>query len=111
MTDKPVSYYDILKITPQSSDQDIQRAYRSLALKYHPDRNPQNRRLAALRFKIITEAYAALKTKERRRIYDIMQAEQNKLSAGNDNTAPKRAGWFSRILGGLAANENEDEHR
>lgn len=110
MTDKPVSYYDILKVARGASDDDVKRAYRMLALRYHPDRHPQNRRLAALRFKIITEAYAALKTKDRRRVYDMMRTEQKKLSAGNDNVQPKRPGWFSRLLGGTAANENEGEY-
>ena len=34
------SYYDVLKITPQASDEEVKRAYRLQALKHHPDRNP-----------------------------------------------------------------------
>ena len=57
---KRVSHYDILQVTPQASDEDIKRAYRRLAMHHHPDRHPRNRKLAELRFKLITEAYASL---------------------------------------------------
>ena len=70
MQRKPVSYYDVLQITPQASDEDVKRAYRRLALHHHPDRNPKNRALAEVRFQLITKAYEALKTATLRTHYD-----------------------------------------
>ena len=71
------SYYQILQVTPQSSDEEIKRAYRRLALRHHPDRNPKNRRLSELRFRLITEAYAGLSTGEKRAQYNRSISPQN----------------------------------
>ncbi len=78
--EKPQSCYELLEVSPEASDEDIKRAYRRLALKYHPDRwQARERRLTELRFRAINEAYAHLKTPERRAVYDSV------LLAGNDN--------------------------
>lgn len=64
-----ISYYEILEIT-QSADKDtIKKAYRKLALKYHPDRN-QGDKEAEGKFKLINEAYEVLSDDEKRAIYD-----------------------------------------
>jgi len=85
------SYYEILNISPKASDDEIRRAYHTLAKKFHPDRNPQNRRLAELRFRVISEAYANLKTREKRAAYN----RTRRLQAQNDN---KNTGnFFSQI--------------
>jgi curved DNA-binding protein len=67
-------YYDILGVSKNSSDEEIKRAYRKLAMKYHPDRNP-NKKEAEERFKAINEAYAVLSDKEKRKQYDTFGAE------------------------------------
>ena len=56
-------YYDILGVNKKASDEEIKRAYRKMAMKYHPDRNP-NKKEAEERFKEINEAYAVLSDKE-----------------------------------------------
>lgn len=63
-------YYDILGISKTASDADIKKAYRQLALKYHPDRN-QNDKAAEEKFKKISEAYAVLSDEEKRKQYDM----------------------------------------
>jgi len=62
-------YYSILGVKRNATDEEIKRAYRKLALKYHPDRNKGNK-LAEEKFKKISEAYAVLSDKEKRRQYD-----------------------------------------
>ena len=62
-------YYEILEITRTASDGEIKSAYRKLALKYHPDRNPGDK-AAEDRFKEAAEAYAILCDPEKRSMYD-----------------------------------------
>jgi curved DNA-binding protein len=62
-------YYDILGVKRNASEEEIKKAYRKLALKYHPDRNKGDKK-AEERFKEISEAYAVLSNKEKRTQYD-----------------------------------------
>jgi curved DNA-binding protein CbpA len=62
-------YYAILGVTRQATEEEIRRAYRRLALEWHPDRRPDDPR-AAERFREISEAYAVLINPARRREYD-----------------------------------------
>ncbi len=62
-------YYRILGVDAQATEEEIKRAYRRLALQYHPDRNPDDPR-AEERFKEISEAYAVLVDPAKRREYD-----------------------------------------
>ncbi len=67
-------YYEMLGVSKNASDEEIKKAYRKLAMKYHPDRNP-NKKEAEERFKEINEAYAVLSDKEKRKQYDTFGAE------------------------------------
>ena len=62
-------YYEILGVPKTASEDDIKKAYRKLALKFHPDRNPGNKQ-AEEQFKGINEAYAVLSDKDKRKEYD-----------------------------------------
>ena len=62
-------YYEILSVEKTATQDDIKRAYRRLAMKWHPDRNPDNAE-AETEFKACTEAYEVLSDPERRELYD-----------------------------------------
>jgi curved DNA-binding protein len=62
-------YYEILGVQKGASTEEIKKAYRKLALKYHPDRNPGNKQ-AEEQFKGINEAYAVLSDNDKRKEYD-----------------------------------------
>ena len=66
-------YYEILGVSRDATKEEIKRAYRKLALKYHPDRNPSKD--AEEKFKEISEAYAVLSDDEKRRQYDMFGHE------------------------------------
>lgn len=70
MTLASKDYYQILGINKDASQEDIKKAYRKLALKYHPDANPNNKEEAEKKFKEIGEAYAILSNPEKRAKYD-----------------------------------------
>ncbi len=63
-------YYQILGVPRNASDEEIKKAYRRLAMQYHPDRNPGQEKWANEKFKEINEAYAVLGNPEKRRQYD-----------------------------------------
>jgi len=62
-------YYDILGVAKDASADDLKKAYRKLAMKFHPDRNPDNKEAEA-KFKDISEAYDVLKDDQKRAAYD-----------------------------------------
>ena len=62
-------YYEVLSVAREASQRDLKRAYRELALKYHPDRNPDDAE-AEEKFKDAAEAYEVLSDEEKRRVYD-----------------------------------------
>lgn len=52
-----VDYYKILQVDKNAKDDDLKKAYRKLAMKWHPDKNPNNKKEAEAKFKQISEAY------------------------------------------------------
>lgn len=69
-------YYKILGVDKLGSDQDITKAYRKLAMKYHPDRNPNDKK-AEEKFKEISVAYDTLSDKKKRQEYDNLDKLKN----------------------------------
>lgn len=70
-----VDYYNILKVNRNASEDDLRRAYRRLAMIWHPDKNPSNKREAEAKFKQISEAYDVLSDPQKRLIYDLYGEE------------------------------------
>lgn len=79
------SYYDTLGVTKDASGDEIKKAYRRLAMKFHPDRNPNNKS-AENKFKEIQEAYAVLSDDKKRSLYDQLGPD------GFENAAQGGAG-------------------
>ena len=63
-------YYEVLGVSRAAGDEEIKKAYRKLALKFHPDNNPDDRHASVERFKELVVAYQVLCDPERRSLYD-----------------------------------------
>ncbi len=72
MADK--DYYKILGVKKSGSDEEIKKAYRKLAMKFHPD-HTKGDKTAEEKFKKISEAYAVLSDKEKRKQYDTFGSD------------------------------------
>lgn len=66
----PEDYYQILGLAKKASAEEIKKAYRKLAVKWHPDKNPNNKAVSEEKFKKISEAYAVLSDPQKRQQYD-----------------------------------------
>jgi len=63
-------YYEVLAVSRTASVEEIKSAYRKAALKWHPDRSPENKAEAEVKFRECTEAYSVLSDQQKRQIYD-----------------------------------------
>src|SRR5436190_4381093 len=88
-------YYEILEVTRSSTDAEIKSAYRKIAMKFHPDRNPGDKS-AEDRFKEAAEAYGVLSDPDKRRRYDAYGHAGVSGATGFD---PSTFTDFSDILG------------
>ncbi|KAL7248553.1 hypothetical protein ACSBR2_003315 [Camellia fascicularis] len=65
-----VDYYKVLQVGRSAKDDDLKKAYRKLAMKWHPDKNPNNKKDSEAKFKQISEAYDVLSDPQKRAVYD-----------------------------------------
>lgn len=95
-------YYSILGVPKNADDDALKKAYRKAALKWHPDRNPDNKDLADKKFKQVSEAYEVLSDKNKRAIYDQFGEEGLKGGATNAgaNAGSGMPSGFSGFPGG-----------
>ncbi|XP_061369214.1 uncharacterized protein LOC133312086 isoform X2 [Gastrolobium bilobum] len=89
-----VDYYKVLQVDRSAKDDDLKKAYRKLAMKWHPDKNPNNKKEAEAKFKQISEAYdvcfCVLSDPQKRAVYDQYGEEGLK-----GQVPPPGAGGFS----------------
>ncbi|XP_017839322.1 dnaJ homolog subfamily B member 2 isoform X1 [Drosophila busckii] len=96
-----VDYYKVLDVARTATDGEVKKAYRKLALKWHPDKNPDNLEEANKRFRELSEAYEVLSDARKRRIYDA-RATLHKSSAHSSSSSTGSAsnGYYSRYRSG-----------
>ncbi len=90
-------YYQVLGLSTGASSGEIKSAYRKLALKHHPDKNPKNPKESEEKFKEISEAYSVLSDPEKRSVYD-QYGHNPRQSFGFGNVDPESI--FSMFFGG-----------
>jgi molecular chaperone DnaJ len=93
-------YYEVLSVSRTATDQEIKSAYRRLAVKYHPDKNP-NDASAEEKFKEAAEAYSVLSDAEQRKRYDRFGHAGVSSSAGAGSWGAPGFGGIEDILGDL----------
>jgi DnaJ-class molecular chaperone len=65
-----INYYNVLHVPKGAADSEIKKSYRKLAMKWHPDKNPENADEASKKFQEIGEAYDVLSDPQKRAVYD-----------------------------------------
>lgn len=104
------NYYEILELTKDATEDDIKKAYRKLALKWHPDKNPDNQVEAEAKFKEIGEAYGALSDKDKRASYDAALNATANPAAFNTNPFRARANSTSQNNSSPTNSESFSNH-
>ncbi|MCM1982193.1 J domain-containing protein [Lyngbya confervoides] len=80
------SYYDILGVSTQATQEQIRSAYRRKSKQYHPDTTPLDPREAAVKFQVLNQAYDHLRDQKKRMLYDL-----NLQAAASPNPPPSRS--------------------
>jgi len=104
---KDTKYYDILEVKPTATETELKKAYRKLALKYHPDKNPNE----GERFKLISQAYEVLSNPEKRQVYDRYGEDGIKEGGGGGGGMHNPMDIFNMFFGGGSSRERETKAR
>ena len=96
-------FYSILGVGKNATDAELKKAYRKLAMKWHPDKNPDNQAEAQAKFQEISEAYDVLSDPDKRKIYDMYGEEGLKVGGNPNDFAQANAAGGAGPRGGPRA--------
>lgn len=111
-----MNYYEVLGVEKTASTDEIKKAYRKLAFKYHPDQNPGNAE-AEEKFKQINLAYDILGDEEKRRNYDLTGSDSyttysnSQSYSGNPYGSEEFWQWFNENMSNMSNDENDRTYR
>jgi len=99
MSKKHTKFYDLLDVPPSASPDDIKKAYRKMAMKWHPDKNPENKKEAEEKFKDISQAYEVLSDPQKKKTYDEFGEEGLKEGGGGGGGFRDAYSMFGDLFG------------
>jgi DnaJ family protein B protein 6 len=113
MSDQKLNYYEVLGVKEDTTDEEIKRSYKKLAVKWHPDKNQDNKAEAEEKFKSISEAYAVLSDVEKKREYDDLRKygggkSDNYFSSFRNRAREDPFDIFNKFFGGRNPFEDDD---
>ena len=94
-------YYEVLGVSKNATDDELKKAYRKLAKKYHPDANPDNKAEAEAKFKEVNEAYETLSNPQKRQMYDQFGTADPQGFGGAGGPFGGNGGYYSYTSSGF----------
>lgn len=96
---KHTKYYEVLGVSPSADDAEIKRGYKKMAMKWHPDKNPENKAEAEEKFKAISQAYQVLTDPQKKKIYDQYGEEGLQGGGGDEGGFRDAHSMFADLFG------------